>query len=432
MMDGQKLLAEYARTGSDATFRELLLRYTDLVYSTAVRRLNGDADLAKDVTQTVFVALARKAGKLPQDTMLGGWLHRHTMFVAATVMRSERRRRLRERQAVEMNILQEGTQANLAQITPILDEAICQLDVEARNAILLRFFEKLDFRAVGEMLNTNEEAARKRVIRALEKLQLLLKRRGVTLSGVALGTVLATEAVKAAPADLAAAPLGASALHGALTFLNMTTPMKAGIAVALVMVCATIPFIVHHQHKREVLQQNDLLEQRENQLSQVLAENVRLSNLVARAANTSGFANHELSELLRLRGEVGRLREMEKELEQLLPPPSPWANDERSKLPAQERMIYVSGEVLTPGEFVWTNGMTLSSAIELARGFAPLADQSIIQIAEPNNKTKTTINYGGELTGARGPLLDPGTAIFVGRAVTTQPAEPDSVQPDQQ
>lgn len=90
--DSQSLLAAYAKTGSEAAFRELLTRYVDLVYSTAVRLVENDADLAKDVTHTVFVDLARKAGYLPRDVMLGGWLHHHTVFVASTILRGERRR----------------------------------------------------------------------------------------------------------------------------------------------------------------------------------------------------------------------------------------------------------------------------------------------------------------------------------------------------
>src|SRR5260221_14261403 len=106
MTENQKLLAEYVATGSDAAFRQVLTRYLALVYSTAFRLVNGDAHLAEDVAQTVFVDLARTAQKLPQDVMLGGWLHRHTCFVAATVLRGERRRQSRERQAIEMNALQ--------------------------------------------------------------------------------------------------------------------------------------------------------------------------------------------------------------------------------------------------------------------------------------------------------------------------------------
>jgi len=64
---------------------------------------------------------------------------------------------------------------NSPPVAPILDDAINQLGAEDRTAIILRFFEQRDFRSVGEALGSNEEAARKRVNRALDKLQLLLK-----------------------------------------------------------------------------------------------------------------------------------------------------------------------------------------------------------------------------------------------------------------
>src|SRR4029077_8388761 len=139
-----QLLAEYATTGSEAAFRELVACYVDLVYSAAVRLVNGDTHLAQDVTQTVFADLARMARKLSREVMLGGWLHRHTCFVASKTMRGERRRRARERQSVEMNALQDHTETGLARVAPILDEAINQLGAADRTAILLRFFERLD------------------------------------------------------------------------------------------------------------------------------------------------------------------------------------------------------------------------------------------------------------------------------------------------
>src|SRR4051794_34638247 len=103
MTDSQTLLADYVTNGSEPAFRELVTRYIDLVYTAAVRLVNGDRHLAEDIAQTVFADLARMAGTLSKEVMLGGWLHRHTCFVAATVIRTERRRQSRERQAVEMN-----------------------------------------------------------------------------------------------------------------------------------------------------------------------------------------------------------------------------------------------------------------------------------------------------------------------------------------
>jgi RNA polymerase sigma factor (sigma-70 family) len=105
MRDGQKLLAEYVQRGSEPAFRELVNRYLDLVYSAALRLVNGDPHLAEDVAQKVFVDLARMAGSLSKQVMLGSWLHRHTCFVARNAVRGERRRQNRERQAAEMSAL---------------------------------------------------------------------------------------------------------------------------------------------------------------------------------------------------------------------------------------------------------------------------------------------------------------------------------------
>jgi RNA polymerase sigma factor (sigma-70 family) len=237
MTDSQTLLSLYAQTGSESAFRELVSRYIDLVYSTACRLVGGDVQSAQDVAQTVFVALADKAGTLPKDVMLGGWLHQHTRFAAGKLMRTERRRQLRERQAAEMNAIEDHSESNLARVAPVLDEAIGQLDAEDRTAILLRFFERKDFRGVGDALGSSEDAARKRVDRALEKLHVLLKHRAATLSAAALGTALATEAVTAAPAGLAGSVAGgalASAAAGggiAATLVKLMTMTKVKFGI---------------------------------------------------------------------------------------------------------------------------------------------------------------------------------------------------------
>jgi hypothetical protein len=157
--------------------------------------------------------------------------------VAAKTLRGEHRRQSRERQAAEMNALQNHSEAHLGQVAPILDEAINQLGAADRTAVVLRFYERLDFRSVGEALGTNEDAAQKRVTRALEKLHDLLKHRGVTFSAAALGTALTCDAVTAAPAGLAitisnAALAGAMAGTGTmftlLKFMTLTN-LKLGI-----------------------------------------------------------------------------------------------------------------------------------------------------------------------------------------------------------
>jgi RNA polymerase sigma factor (sigma-70 family) len=277
MTETQRLLAEYVGNGSQTAFRELVTRYINLVYSTAQRSVGGDSHFAEDVAQTVFVHLARKAHTLTNEATLGGWLHRDTCHVAATLMRGERRRQNREKQAVEMNSLQDHSEANLAQVSPILDEAINRLGEEDRTAILLRFFEQRDLRSVGEALGSSENAAQKRVSRALEELRVLLKHRGVSFSAAALGTALACEAVTAAPTGLAftisgtalataatatvssASALASTSAGGASFFLALmkttTTTKIIGAAAALLFTAGTI----HHFTQKDLHQSQPIV-----------------------------------------------------------------------------------------------------------------------------------------------------------------------------
>ena len=242
MTDSQRLLADYAANGSERAFQELVARYVDLVYSTAIRLVEGDTHRAKDVAQTVFLDLARTAARLSPNSMLGGWLHRHTCFVARTVMRGERRRQARERQAMEMSALNNHPDTALAEIAPVLDEVINELGADDRDAILLRFFEQRNLRSVGEALGINENVAQKRVARAVQELANLLRRRGFTLPAAALATGLAAEAVTAAPAGLA---LGIAATvcadTGAAGGAALTTAKVAVIAkIKVGVICATL------------------------------------------------------------------------------------------------------------------------------------------------------------------------------------------------
>lgn len=316
MTDSQQLLAEYARTGSDAAFGELVARYVDLVYSTALRLVEGNTHRAEDVAQTVFVDLARLARTLSREVMLGGWLHRHTCFVAANTLRGERRRQARERQAVEMNTLQNHSEADFSQVAPMLDEAINELGEADRTAILLRFFEQHDFRSVGQALGGNEDAARMRVSRALEKLETLLKRRGVTASSGALAIVLGANAVQAAPVGLAVTIATAAALAGTTIAATIATPTAATTmswlnikSIAAIVVAAvaagTGTHLVQQREATRLRSENQNLIAQSEQLT-----SERDTYLSAVAANKDELERLQRSqgELLRLRGEIGVLR----------------------------------------------------------------------------------------------------------------------------
>src|SRR5436309_16118 len=236
MKDDEQLLRQYTDERSESAFGELVTRHIDLVYSAALRVVNGDVHFAQDVTQTVFIDLARKARSMPRGVLLAGWLHRHTCYTAATAVRTERRRRTRERTAMEMRALDDNPESPWERIAPYLDEGLNELNSSDRHALVLRFLKRQDFRAVGAALGISEDSAQKRVSRALEKLRDILSRRGVTLTATTLTSVLATQAVTAVPAGLAvtvtAASLTAATQIGTtLTLLKYmaASKLKAGI-----------------------------------------------------------------------------------------------------------------------------------------------------------------------------------------------------------
>ena len=242
----RQLLAEYANTGSEEAFREIVSAYLGMVHGCALRLVDGNSQLAEDVAQIVFTDLARRAKTLSPEVIVGGWLHRRTCYAAATAMRSERRRFIREREAVEMNSRNSNEEA-LAGVAPILDEAINELNDEDRGAIILRFFERWSHRAVGEALGTSEAAAQKRIERALEKLRVLLARRGVVLTAAALAVAVGGASATAAPSGLAAtisagalanASVGAGATFTTLKLMVMTKAKMIAIAAAVALLAA--------------------------------------------------------------------------------------------------------------------------------------------------------------------------------------------------
>jgi RNA polymerase sigma factor (sigma-70 family) len=199
------LLRQYVE-GSEAAFRELVRRHLGMVHATARRILATAPHLADDVTQTVFTDLAKQAPTLSPGVVLGGWLHRHACYLALNAARAEHRRHARERTAMEINALNEnsGQDAQWAQLAPILDDALNHLGDQDRAAIVLRYLEQLDLRSIGVALGLSEDAAQKRVARALEKLREYLVRSGVTVaSATALGTTLEASPVAPATPELA-------------------------------------------------------------------------------------------------------------------------------------------------------------------------------------------------------------------------------------
>ena len=330
----QKLLKDYAGRRDEAAFTELVRRHASLVFSAALRMV-GDSHLAEDVAQGVFVALARSADQLRERPVLSGWLHRTTQNIAAQTVRSDVRRRAREQEAAVMNqLLSTDPDAIWEQIAPRLDAGLGELSETDRDALFLRYFERKSAKEIAQTLGTSEQAAQKRVSRAVEKLRELLAKRGITVSAGGLVVILSANAVKAAPPALVAALSSAAlatAVSGAAASSTVkfiaATKLQTAVFSAIVLVSVVTPLWVQHQAQARSLDQDRLLRQQRDQLAQLAAENERLSKLPG-GANRSA-ENGQLAELLALRGEAESLRSQTKGMATLreenrrLRPPAP-------------------------------------------------------------------------------------------------------------
>ncbi len=206
-----ELLARYVKKRDGQAFSTLVNRYVDLVYTAAMRQVRH-AHQAEDVTQAVFLILSQRAKTITSQVVLPGWLLITARNCSRNAMVSERRLKDRERKAATMKPTEsessENINADAEAVSPILDEALANLNEEDRNAIVHRFFQSKSHREVGEALGVSEDAASQRVIRALDKMRTFLARQGVTTSQAALSAALPLIAVKSAPPALAAAVSG--------------------------------------------------------------------------------------------------------------------------------------------------------------------------------------------------------------------------------
>ena len=207
MTDDATLLHRYVAAHDEAAFAEFVQRRIGLVYSAALRQVAGDDHLARDAAQLVFIDAARKARALARHPLLTGWLYTATHHAAAKLVRGEQRRRFHENRVHTMNapLVETAAAPDWERLRPLLDAALRELGDVDRCAILLRFFENHSFGVVGRQLRLSEDAARKRVHRALEKLHAALARRGIASTSAALTAIISTQAVHAAPAGLAQA-----------------------------------------------------------------------------------------------------------------------------------------------------------------------------------------------------------------------------------
>ena len=281
-----QLLRAYAEGRSEAAFAELVQRHIDLVHSAAVRMVN-DPHLAKDVSQGVFVALAKNAAKLTGHPVLSGWLYLTARNIAAQTVRAEVRRRSREQEGAAMNEHPE-TDASWEEIAPHLDAVLAALNVPDRDAVLLRYFENKSAQDMATILGISAEEAQKRVTRAIERLRRNFAKRGITAGAAGLVGAISANAVQVAPMGLAAV-ISTSALAGtsAITttqVLAMTTLQKT-LAAATITALAGVGIYQARQASQLRQEVPNLHQRQDSPSTQNLSKN-QIQNPVGLARNS--------------------------------------------------------------------------------------------------------------------------------------------------
>ena len=233
------LIAEFNADCSEAAFAALVWRHVDMVFGTAMRQI-GDAGAAEEITQNVFVALARTSGKLGSHPTIAGWLHQTAINKSREWLRQELRRRKREQISLHLEAVRAGGDSVWSPLVPLLDEALLELREPDRQAVILHYIEGRTFQEIGSVFGVGEDAARKRIHRCLDQLTQFFRRRGFATPALSAGAPLfALSAHTARPGlALTSTAAGMAAKSGPMSILafkkalDVTAWTRAQIALA--------------------------------------------------------------------------------------------------------------------------------------------------------------------------------------------------------
>src|SRR3954469_13533409 len=227
-LDDIALLREYVERDSQEAFAALVTRHVNKVYSVAMRHTRNPHQ-AEEITQAVFVILARKSRQLGKRVILSGWLCRTARLASVTFIRSEIRRARREHEVHLQNVLDETESDIWPQIAPLLDAAMAGLSEADHHAVVLRFFDGKNMKEIGAALGASEDAAKMRVNRAVERLRVFFTKRGIAHPAAALAATISANSVQAAPAVLARTATAIAIAKGATTSISTLTLVKGAL-----------------------------------------------------------------------------------------------------------------------------------------------------------------------------------------------------------
>ena len=221
-----ELWQRFMRDGEQSAFADLVRWHLDLVFATALRKVE-DSGVVQEVAQNVFAVLARKAWQFAPDDSLPAWLHQAALLESKSWLRGEWGRRRRELTAAELGTTMHTPEEQPAfqALLPLLDDALLSLREKDRTALLLRFYENHSLRDVGAAFGVSEDTAQKRVQSALEKLAEFFKRRGFKTATVAVAAAALQSTSVSTSATLVGTVVSVA--------LQVAPPALAGLAALL-------------------------------------------------------------------------------------------------------------------------------------------------------------------------------------------------------
>ncbi len=165
MLDNERLLIARAVNGDRGAARALYDRHAERVYRLAYR-LAGDADLAADLTQDVFVRAFSGLEKFRGESAFGTWLHRVAVTTCLNGLRKIKRLRIRE---VPLELAEREVQ-DATGVSPELRDAVAaaieEMPESLRVVLVMYAFEGYSHAEIAEAVGIAEGTSRSRVFEA--------------------------------------------------------------------------------------------------------------------------------------------------------------------------------------------------------------------------------------------------------------------------